>query len=251
VPAKNTVVVIVILVIGMAIGTAAVLSLTISQHPGGSAHYTPPPDDCIEDNSCAATQFNGSMYELRGAAYEAYRQNCEGGNRCYLVAVNGTGYMLAGEAYQAYLDIDNIAIPLYTIKFESRYLPSQVPYLVSIYGPTAEVQSLAMKYNVSKSYAKIDYDDVTAFYGWISRDNLIRFMDENNVDSLGAKSVSVSPVGSYTVGNETVNRIPFPLPDEEKLAKELEAFRQDAISEIIAEKTGVFKLSSSDFFSVG
>lgn len=246
---KNTIIIAVILVIGVAIGIVTIPSLTASQYPHGSAHYTPPPADCTEDNNCHAMQFNSSTYELRNEAYKAYRQNCEGG-RCILVAVNGTNYMLSGAVYQAYQDIDNIAIPLYTIKFESQYLPSQTPYLISVYGPTAEVQSLATKYNVSKGYAKIDYDDLTSFYGWISKDNLVRFMDENNADSLGAKSVSVSPVNGYSVGNETVNRIPFPLPDEEKLSKELEVFRQDEISRIVVEKTGVFKLSSEDFFPV-
>jgi hypothetical protein len=41
VPRKNSMVFSIILVRYVAVGTAAILSFSISQHPGGSAHYTP------------------------------------------------------------------------------------------------------------------------------------------------------------------------------------------------------------------
>jgi len=105
-----------------------------------------------------------------------------------------------------------------------------------------------LQYNLTKNYAKIDYDDVTSINGWIAKDNLIRFLDENNVDSLAAQQLSVYRVQGYTVGNETVNRVEFSLPKEDVLNHGIEEYRNAATSEIVNGKTGVLKLKSEEFF---
>ena len=241
----HTIIIAIILAAGAIIGAVVIFSLAILSVPY-SGHNTPPPT-CPEVN-CTVFWFNGGYYELKGSAYDRYLEKCAGGTVCSWVTVNGSNYMLTDGAYQAYINIDNIGVPLYTIYFESRYLPSDVPYLVGFDGPTSKVQSLALQYNLTKNYAKIDYDDVTSINGWIAKDNLIRFLGENNVDSLAAQQISVYRVLGYTVGNETVNRVEFSLPKEDVLNQGIEEYRNAATSEIVNGKTGVLKLKSEEFF---
>ena len=241
----HTVIVAVSLAAGGIIGAFAIFYVAILSVPY-SGHNTPPPA-CPEEN-CNVFWFNDGYYELRGSAYDRYLQKCSGGTGCSWVTVNGSNYMLTDDAYRAYLNTDNIGIPLYTISFESRYLPSDVPYLITFDGPTSKVQSLAVQYNVTKGYSKIDHDDVISFNGWVSKNNLIRFLSENDVDSLAAQQISVYRVQGYTVGNETVSRVEFSLPKEDVLNQGIEEYRNAATSEIVNGKTGVLKLKSEEFF---
>ena len=105
-----------------------------------------------------------------------------------------------------------------------------------------------MQYNLTKNYAKIDHDDVTSIDGWIAKDNLIRFLNENNVDSLAAQHISVYRGLGYTVGNETVSRVEFSLPKEDVLNQGIEEYRNAATSEIVNGRTEVLKLKSGEFF---
>ena len=168
---------------------------------------------------------------------------------CIVQFVNGTIYLLEGEAYQAYLDFNNIALPLHTMKLESQLLPSDIPYLINVYGPTEPVQSLVTEYNITRSSVKVNRDGShTTFYGWIYKQNLDRFLDENPVDSLKARSIYVDPIGGYSDENGTGDRVPFPIPDN--LAEVHHAFREAKYSRILTEKTGVTRISEYDLLPI-
>jgi len=127
----HTIIIAIILAAGAIIGAVLIFYLAILSVPY-SGHNTPSPT-CPEVN-CTVFWFNGSYYELKGSAYDRYLEKCAWGTGCSWVSVNGSNYMLTDDAYQAYINIDNIGVPLYTIYFESSYLPSDVPYLMGFDG---------------------------------------------------------------------------------------------------------------------
>ena len=69
-------------------------------------------------------------------------------------------------------------------------------------------------------------------------------MDESTVNSLKARSIYAFPVGGYTDENGTVNRIPFPIPDN--LAEQHQAFRAAELSKIVTEKADVTRISEQN-----
>ncbi|MGH9877211.1 MAG: hypothetical protein ACRD5H_06195 [Nitrososphaerales archaeon] len=207
-------------------------------------------DECTTQNNCVVLPINGSRYLATGEAYEAF-QRCSSGISCTWQTVNGTMYVFEGEAYEAYLVLDNLAVPLHRIRYDSQYIGDR-PYLINIDGPTPAVEEIVSKYDLARNGTKVSPDSRwTSFYGWIYKENLIRFLNENSVDSLSSKSVTVAPIGSYSIEQGvTVYGIPAQIPDEEQFLAERQAFINTEIAKIISEKEGVKRIDEKDLTEV-
>jgi hypothetical protein len=162
---------------------------------------------------------------------------------CATVSFNGTKYELRDAAFSDYRELKNIEGPLFTMKAHSEILDEKTKYLINLEGPIAEVESLIQNYNVTISDSKRyhgDKDLISAF-GFVSKAELIRFLDENDAESLKSQSVAVVPVASYVSPDGVlVERASF-LSENEKseLAEKYSAFKDDNIAEILKGNEGV------------
>lgn len=162
---------------------------------------------------------------------------------CTIVESGGAKYRLTGEAYAAYLELWNIALPIHRIGFDSQYIDDR-PYLINIDGPTSAVEDIVSEYNVIENGTKVTSDNRwTSFYGWIYKDDLIRFLNENSIDSLSSRSISVAPIGGYSLEEGVdVSGIPPQIPDpdmEQQFIAEGQMFIENEISRILLEESGV------------
>jgi hypothetical protein len=217
--------------------------------PGIRSTTISDPEDCTTENNCAIIPFNGSSYQVTGIAYKIY-QECLSTIRtspCSWQTVNGTTYSLQGKAYDAYLILDNTVLPLHKIRYDSQYINDR-PYLINVEGPSTEVNEIVSRYDIVENDTKSSSDsNWLTYYGWIYKKDLIALLDENTVESLVEKSVTITPVGGYDTGSGMVYGIPPQLPDPEQFMVERSTFTQKELSKIILQKDGVTRLPNEDF----
>lgn len=254
---RNTRLAVVLVTIGIAIGITATLSFITLY---GRASDT---EQCKAENNCASIIFNGSNYMIRGQAYHTWQQDCMGLNRCTIVTANGTNYMLKGEAYDAYVESDNLVVPFYRMKFISQLMDEVRRELIVIDGrDAAEVDRLVDEYTITEATSKtVPVTDAQnqptgqlakSMYGYIYKNDLIRFTNENNPESLKSKFVyGTGSVGGVQSDNGDFYPEFVPSPEQnEQIVAEYKKIKENEIARILNEKEGVVRLSDQDFFPI-
>lgn len=209
--------------------------------------------DCTRENDCIITPINGTYYQLRGESYKAY-ENCSAtAQECTWITIKGTHYLLEGEAHQAYVIMDNIASQLHMMKFDSQFVDER-GYLINIEGHNLPaVERLVEQYNISESLVDVHPTNKNwkSVYGLIFKEDLIRFVEENDAQSIASESLTVSRVGSVSNGETTIsNPFIYPAGEAEQAIVELEQFKEQEIQKIVLQKQGVTRINDSDLTKV-
>lgn len=254
---RNTRLAVVLVTVGIAIGITATLSfITLYERVSDS-------QQCTARNSCTHISYNGSEYVMRGQAYQTWVQECVGASRCAMVTVNGTNYILKDKANDAYVELENLVVPFYRMKFISQLMDEVRRELIVIEGrDAAEVDRMVEEYNISEATSEtVPGTDAQgqptgklykSMYGYIYKSDLIRFTTQNGPESLKSKSI----IGIGSVGGVHSNSGDFypefvPNPEQnEQIIVEIKKIKENEIAIIVKEKEGVVRLSDQDFFPI-
>lgn len=156
------------------------------------------------------------------------------------VKADGSEYLLSGNAYAAYQDLQNYDLSYQGIKLQSRYVPDDENYAIAIDGPSIHVQEIVGKYSISDLGRKQTPDGkYLTFFGEMSKQNLLELLDENSVEQLKSKQVTLSSLGGFTTSDkegtiiEVDNLNSFLKDHDQELAKEMFDYEQKKLKEII------------------
>jgi hypothetical protein len=238
--------------IGVAIGIVATITFANLYPTSGISSILSAPD-CTRANGCMIVPINGSRNELRGESYKAYEPCLQNREKCTWVTVNGTNYILKGEAYEAYLVMDNIASQLHMMQFDSQFVDER-GYLITIEGHNLpEVDRIVKEYNISESLVNVHPTNKNwkSVSGLIFKEDLIRFVEENDADSISLGNLTVTRTGSITNGETTVtNPFTYPAGQSDRAIAEYQMFKEQETSQIVLYKSGVTRIDEKDLIKV-
>jgi hypothetical protein len=242
--------------VGILIGIATTLTITTLSSPKPA----PAAEVCTRDNNCLIVPLNDSSYQLKGESYKAYESCLTGTERCTWVTTNNTNYILKGEAYDANVELDNLIVPFHRMKLVSQLMDEVRRELIAIDGRDAlQVDLLIEKYNITEATSNIvsatDAENqptgksAKSVYGYIYKNDLIRFTNEHDPESLKAISVySIASVASVNSDAGTFDTEFVPNAEQNKhIVEEYKKIKEKELARILNEREGVIRVSDQDF----